>query len=183
MSVLKWLLLLPVKLVAMLLAVLLAPLAAGISMFRADDGLPGWLDWMLTRDNSIDALWQQEQHLSGYAWLPQSPDAYQRSASLRWLARTLWLIRNPAAGLSDMLGYESIGQPVRVWAQRGVWDSGETNWKLRTWPGAFQLQAQIFYRPQGRFFLRVNVGWKSVSNRTRLIYTNHMNPFRQWQKD
>lgn len=39
MSVLKWTLLLPVKLVAMLLAVLLAPLAAGISMFRADDGL------------------------------------------------------------------------------------------------------------------------------------------------
>lgn len=29
----------------------------------------------------------------------------------------------------------------------------------------------------------INIGWKSVSNRTRLIYTNHINPFRQWQKD
>ena len=183
MSILKWLMLLPLKLAAMLAAVLLAPLVAAVSMLRSDGSLPAWLDWTLTRDNSIDALWQQEQHLSGYSWLPQSPDAYQRSDVLRWLARTLWLIRNPAAGLSDMLGYESGGQPVRVWAQRGAWDSGSTNWLVQTWPGAFQLRAQVFYRPHGRFFLRVNVGWKSVSNRTRLIYTNHINPFRQWQKD
>lgn len=180
-SLLRWLALLPVKLLAMLAAVLLAPLAAGVSMFRADDSLPDWLVWMQTADNTLDALWQQEQHLSGYVWLPQSPDAYQRSASLRWLARTLWLIRNPAAGLSDMLGYESIGQPVRVWAQRGVWDSGSTNWLVQTWPGAWQVKAQLFYRAGGTRFLRINLGWKSVSNRSRLIYTSHVNPFRSWK--
>lgn len=178
-SLLRWLALLPVKLLAMLVAVLLAPVVAALSMLRADGSLPGWLCWMLTRDNSIDALWQQEQHLSGYLWLPQSPDAYQRSDALRWLARTLWLIRNPAAGLSDMLGYESIGQPVRVWAQRGVWDSGSTNWLIQTWPGAWQVKAQLFYTPTR--FVRINLGWKSVSNRTRLIYTNHLNPFRSWK--
>ena len=178
-SLLRWLALLPVKLLAMLVAVLLAPLAAGVSMFRADNSLPEWLGWMLTRDNSIDALWQQEQHLSGYLWLPQSPDAYQRGDVLRWLARTLWLIRNPAAGLSDMLGYESAGQPVRVWAQRGVWDGGETNWMVQTWPGAFQVRAQLFYTSTR--FVRINIGWKSVSNRSRLIYTNHLNPFRVWK--
>ena len=69
MSIIKWLMLLPLKLAAMLAAVLMAPLAAGISMFRADDSLPEWLGWMLTRDNSIDALWQQRQHLDGYRWL------------------------------------------------------------------------------------------------------------------
>ena len=180
-SLLRWLALLLVKLVAMLLAVLLAPLAAGISMFRADNSLPEWLGWMLTRDNSIDALWQQRQHLSGYLWLPQSPAAYQRSDALRWLARMLWLIRNPAAGLSDMLGYESAGQPVRVWTQRGVWDGGSTNWLIQTWPGAWQVKAQLFYRQGGRYFLRVNLGWKSVSNRSRLIYTNHINPIRSWK--
>ena len=180
-SILRWLLLLPVKLLAMLVAVLLAPLAAGVSMFRADNSLPEWLGWMLTRDNSIDALWQQEQHLSGYLWLPQSPDAYQRGDVLRWLARTLWLIRNPAAGLSDMLGYESAGQPVRVRAQRGAWDSGSTNWLVQTWPGAWQVKAQLFYQTDGSYFLRINLGWKSVSNRTRLIYTNHLNPFRSWK--
>ena len=184
MSVLKWLLLLPVKLVAMLLAVLLAPVVAALSMLRADGSLPEWLGWMLTRDNSIDALWQQEQHLSGYPWLRDLDEiAFQQDSLLRWLARMLWLIRNPAAGLSDALGYESEGQPVRVWAQYGTWDSGSTNWLIQTWPGAWQVKAQLFYRPQGRFFLRINLGWKSVSNRTRLIYTNHMNPFRQWQKD
>lgn len=183
MSIIKWLMLLPIKLAAVLAAVLLSPLAAGVSMFRADASLPEWLGWMLTRDNPIDALWQQEQHLSGYPWLPQSPDAYQSGDVLRWLARTLWLIRNPAAGLSDMLGYESAGQPVRVWAQRGVWDSGATNWLVQTWPGAWQVKAQLFYQTDGSYFLRINLGWKSVSNRTRLIYTNHINPFRQWQKD
>ena len=182
MSALAWLLLLPLKLVAIVLAVLLSPLAAGLSMFRADSSLPSWLDWMLTRDNPIDALWQQEQHLSGYPWLPQSPSAFQRSDALRWLARALWLIRNPAAGLSDIWGYESAGQQARIWAQRGEWDSGQTNWLLQTWPGAWQLKAQIFYRPSGRFFLRINLGWKSVSNRSRLIYTNHINPFRSWKE-
>ena len=60
MSILKWLMLLPLKLAAMLAAVLLSPLAAGLSMFRADGSLPAWLAWMLTRDNSIDALWQKD---------------------------------------------------------------------------------------------------------------------------
>ena len=71
--------------------------------------------------------------------------------------------------------------PVRVWAQRGVWDGGEANWLIQTWPGAFQVRAQLFYTPTR--FVRINIGWKSVSNRTRLIYTNHINPFRQRQKD
>lgn len=174
--------LLPIKLAAMLAAVLLSPLAAGLSMFRGDGSLPSWLTWTLTRDNSIDALWQQEQHLSGYPWLRDLDEiAFQQDPLLRWLARTLWLIRNPAAGLSDMLGYESAGQPVRVWTQRGVWDSGSTNWLVQSWPGAFQVRAQLFYT--ATHFVRINIGWKSVSNRTRLIYTNHINPFRQWQKD
>ena len=181
-SILRWLLLLPVKLVAIVLAVLLSPLAAGLSMFRADSSLPSWLDWMLTRDNPIDALWQQEQHLSGYPWLRDlDAAAFQQEPLLRWLARTLWLIRNPAAGLSDMLGYESAGQPVRVRAQRGAWDSGSTNWLVQTWPGAWQVKAQLFYQTDGSYFLRINLGWKSVSNRTRLIYTNHLNPFRSWK--
>ena len=176
-SILRWLLLLPVKLVAIVLAVLLSPLAAGLSMFRADGSLPSWLAWMQTADNSLDALWQQEQHLSGYWWLRDlDADAFRQEPMLRWLARALWLIRNPAAGLSDMLGYESGGQPVRVWAQRGVWDGGETNWLVQTWPGAFQVRAQLFYTATR--FIRINIGWKSVSNRTRLIYTNHINPFR-----
>lgn len=182
MSIIKWLMLLPIKLAAMLAAVLLSPLAAGLSVLRADGSLPAWLGWMLTRDNPIDALWQQRQHIEGYTWLRDLPmSAFEHSDWLRWQARTLWLIRNPAAGLSDMLGYESAGQPVRVWAQRGVWDSGSTNWLVQSWPGAFQVRAQLFYT--ATHFVRINIGWKSVSNRTRLIYTNHINPFRQWQKD
>lgn len=50
---------------------------------------------------------------------------------------------------------------------------------LQTWPGAWQVKAQLFYTPTR--FVRINLGWKSVSNRTRLIYTNHLNPFRSWK--
>lgn len=181
-SVLRWVALLPFKLAAMVAAVLLAPLAAGVSMFRADASLPEWLGWMLTRDNPIDALWQQRQHIEGYSWMRDLPvSAFERSGWLRWQARTLWLIRNPAAGLSDLLGYESTGQPVRILAQRGEWDSGSTNWLIQSWPGAWQVKAQLFYRASGKHFLRVNLGWKSVSNRSRLIYTSHINPFRSWK--
>lgn len=182
-SVLGWFIAAPFKLLSMLVAVIVAPFVSAYSIALDVDRLPGWLAWMQTTDNSLDALWQQPQHLSGYAHLGQfNEQDFQRSQFLRWWARTLWLARNPAAGLSDMLGYESAGQPVRILARRGDWDSGRTNWLVHTWPGAWQIKAQLFYRASGKHFLRINLGWKSVSNRTRLIMTIHVNPFRTWKE-
>ena len=60
--ILEWLILLPVKLASIILACLLALPAAALTM--RSNKLPSWLAWMLTTDNGLDALWQQEQHLS-----------------------------------------------------------------------------------------------------------------------
>ena len=79
MSVIKWLLFLPTNLFGGALAVLCSPFAAFLSM--SGKGLPDWLRWIQTHDNSIDTLWQQPHHMERYTtlrgvhpeWCRQSP--------------------------------------------------------------------------------------------------------------
>ena len=187
-AVLVWFIAAPFKLLSMLVAVIVAPFVSAYSIALDVDRLPGWLAWMQTTDNSLDALWQQPQHLSGYAHLRRfSVHDFERSRLLRWWARTLWLARNPGAGLSDSLGVETSGMRREVISQRGEWDSGRSMHRLQVWRNgrgeivAWQFQAQLFYLPGRGLFFRLNVGWKSVSNRSRLIMTAHVNPFRRWR--
>ena len=187
-ALLLWCIAAPFKLLSMVIAVLISPVASAWSIVAGVERLTGVLAWMQTADNSLDALWQQPQHLFGYAHLRRfSAMDFERSLALRWWARTLWLVRNPGAGLSDALGVETAGMHREVVFQRGEWDSGHSMCRLQVWRDgrdavvAWQLQAQLFYQPGGRLFFRLNVGWKSVSERTRLIMTSHVNPFRAWR--
>lgn len=178
MSIIKWLLFLPTNLFGGALAVLLSPFAACLSM--RGKGLPYWLRWMQTHDNSIDALWKQPHHMERYTTLRGvHPEWCRQSPLLRWYCRMLWLIRNPAYGLANIFGHETGGNPGKVIAERGQWDGGATNWKITVWPGAWQVKAQIFY-PGTRYFLRVYIGWKSVSGLPRMMFASHINPFRKF---
>ena len=180
MMILKWLGLLPVMVVADLATIFFAPIAAALSM--GSDALPKWLRWMQTHDNPLDALWQQPRHLKGYSWLnDKKPEDFERSAWLRWQARMLWLIRNPAYGLGIRFGYETNGEKPRVLAHHGQWDSDKTNWLVLRWRGAFQVRAQIFYPFAKSYFLRIYIGWKSTDGKPRLMYAGHVNPFRKWK--
>ncbi|VVD98366.1 hypothetical protein PCO31110_02008 [Pandoraea communis] len=59
-----------------------------------DDGnLPRWLRWFQTFDASIDAGWKD-----GYF-----PAAWGKPPHMRYVARMLWLLRNPAYGLDYWL--------------------------------------------------------------------------------
>ncbi|MBN4667885.1 hypothetical protein HUS70_13870 [Pandoraea nosoerga] len=59
-----------------------------------DDGnLPSWLRWFQTFDASIDAGWRD-----GYF-----PTEWGETPRMRYLARVLWLLRNPAYGLDYWL--------------------------------------------------------------------------------
>ena len=175
-AILKWLALLPVVLLGKLATILCAPVAAYISM--RGDALPRCLRWMQTHDNPIDALWQQPGHMQGYVTLAGvQPPWCAVAPLLRWYARMLWLIRNPAYGLMDALGQPAPSQPARVVAQRGVWDSGRTNWRIQTWPGAWQVKAQIFYTRSS--YLRIYCGWKQPPGAARMMYCCHINPFRK----
>lgn len=178
MSIIRWLALLPVLLLGNAITVICAPVAAYLSM--SGKGLPDWLRWMQTHDNSIDALWQQPRHMERYTTLRGvNPEWCRQSPLLRWYCRMLWLIRNPAYGLANFFGYETGGNPGKVIAERGQWDGGATNWKVTVWPGAWQIKAQIFY-PRTRYFLRVYIGWKSVSGMPRMMMATHINPFRKF---
>lgn len=181
MSVIKWLLLLPVMVITDIITILCSPVAAALSMGK--DALPKWLRWMQTHDNSIDALWQQPHHLRGYRWLRnKQPEDFERSALLRWYARMLWLMRNPGYGLSNYFGYETQGEQPRVLARRGKWDSDTTNWLVLRWSGAWQIRAQIFYPFAPLRYLRIYIGWKSTDGKSRLMYAGHINPFRRWRR-
>ena len=187
-ALLLWCIAAPFKLLSMVVAVCISPIASAWSIVAGVEKLTGVFAWMQTVDNTLDALWQQPQHLSGYAHLRRfSVHDFERSRLLRWWARTLWLVRNPGAGLSDAFGVETVGMHREVIFQRGEWDSGRSMYRLQVWSNgageivAWQLQSQIFYRTGGVMFLRVNVGWKSVSGRSKLIMTTHLNPFRTWQ--
>lgn len=180
MIIVKWLVLLPVLLLGKLITIICAPVAALLSM--RGDALPRWLLWMQTHDNPLDALWQQPRHMAGYATLAGIDPAWCReSPLLRWYCRMLWLIRNPAYGLANVLGHETQGNPGEVIARRGTWDSDSTNWKVTMWDGAWQVQAQLFYPFLRGRYLRIYIGWKSVSGLSRLMFASHINPFRQWR--
>ena len=177
MSILKWLAYLPVVVLGKLLTIVCAPVAAYLSM--RGDALPAWLRWMQTHDNPLDALWQQPAHMRGYETLIGVQPMWCAAAPLlRWYCRMLWLIRNPAYGLMDALGYDAAGQPVRVVAVYGVWGSGKTNWCIQAWPGAWQVKAQIFYTRSR--YLRIYCGWKQPPGAARMMYCCHINPFRKW---
>lgn len=178
MSIIKWLSYLPVVVLGKLLTIVCAPVAAYLSM--PGDALPAWLRWMQTHDNPIDALWQQPEHMRGYETLiGVQPIWCAEAPLLRWYCRMLWLIRNPAYGLMDRLGYDAAGQPVRVVAVYGVWGSGKTNWCIQAWPGAWQVKAQIFYTRSR--YLRIYCGWKQPPGAARMMYCCHINPFRVWR--
>ena len=176
-AIIRWLASLPLVLMGKLITIACAPVAAWLSM--PGDALPQPMRWMQTHDNPIDALWQQPSHMRGYETLTGIQPMWCAAAPLlRWYCRMLWLIRNPAYGLMDMLGYDAAGQPVRVVAVYGVWGSGKTNWCIQAWPGAWQVKAQIFYTRSR--YLRIYCGWKQPPGAKRMMFCCHINPFRKW---
>ena len=176
-AIIRWLACLPIVVLGKLITIVCAPVAAYLSM--RGDALPRPLRWMQTHDNPIDALWQQPAHMRGYETLIGVQPIWCAAAPLlRWYCRMLWLIRNPAYGLMDRLGYDAAGQPVRVVAVYGVWGSGKTNWCIQAWPGAWQVKAQIFYTRSR--YLRIYCGWKQPPGAARMMYCCHINPFRKW---
>ena len=64
MTALRWIACLPIVVLGKLITIIFAPVAAYLSI--RGDALPGWLRWMQTHDNPIDALWQQPDHMAGY---------------------------------------------------------------------------------------------------------------------
>lgn len=77
-----------------LLAFVLAPILAGLSVLLRRDTLPGFLQWFSTVDDTLDG--GQRQH------------GWPAAAGWRlWWQRTCWIARNPAQGFQAIpFGYQ-----------------------------------------------------------------------------
>lgn len=94
----KYILLLPLNLIAPVINLLLAPI---VVLFSNDGWLPKWLSWFQTPDNSLDgdSGWKNEHRL----WRDK-PDV-ETSRFKVYVNRVLWLYRNPMYGFDhDVLG-------------------------------------------------------------------------------
>lgn len=144
----RWFVFLPLSLLMLLLAYVLAPLLA-LCASRAG-WLPGWLSWFQTPDNTLDgdAGWKLDHWQWRYR-LPQWLGEY--------VGRVGWLWRNPAYGFDlDVLGFAAAPGAVRkVWGDQTT-NSNKSYLALATNPDGKRAW-QVFVRWRR---LRINLGWK-----------------------
>ncbi|MBB2678682.1 UNVERIFIED_ORG: hypothetical protein M2312_002186 [Rhizobium esperanzae] len=98
----RYLLCLPVNLALVLLAYLLSPLLAALSLATGPK-LPGMLQWFSTLDADLDG------------GITQAVNGYEPGLSgwRLWWQRTCWICRNPAHGWqSELLGMPAAGATV-----------------------------------------------------------------------
>ncbi|KWV42142.1 hypothetical protein AS026_21270 [Rhizobium altiplani] len=148
-------LLAPIAMLATLLAWVLSPLIAGISMVTGSNQVL-WLRWFYTHDASLDG------------GIEQAHDGYDPNAKglKLWWQRVCWVCRNPASSFDAyVLGYPADGSkvifesgvsypPVRYWAvielksgrrifgyrHKGIW----WGWKHEPIEGLYQIKAKPF---------------------------------------
>lgn len=161
MTILRYLLSVPVFLLACLATFIFGPLACIPD--RAT--LPRWLIWMQTFDADLDNYWT---HGSYANWLKTRFDQhyYDTHAWLRWYCRVLWLWRNPAYTAALYLGFDQKGlhilddnDPDDV-----VWDTFTGPCRLkRTFVNArgqegFLIRQRLYYTE--RWYVQIILGWK-----------------------
>jgi hypothetical protein len=97
----RYLVYLPFNLAFVLLAFILSPFLAALSMLTGPV-LPGFLQWFSTTDDTLDG--GQHQH----------PEIYHPVRGFKlWWQRTCWICRNPAHGWqSRVLGFLTEGHTV-----------------------------------------------------------------------
>jgi len=157
LSIIKWLALAPVAMLANFVGYLVAPF---VVLFASADGwLPKWLWWFQTPDYSLDG---------DYGWMFEHWQF--RDKLPRWLAeyvgRVGWLWRNNVYGFDiDVLG--AVAQPGYVFTIKG--DAGVSNRPL-----VAGLVFRIIINPDGKVYWqlysvkvrdekycwRINLGWK-----------------------
>lgn len=126
--------------------------------------------WAGTFDDCGDAHWYtgRMKEFSIFGWRPFefiTDEEYLESKWLRYVARVLWLYRNPAYTLARDLGFDQtgMGQIERVIDQDKLWDKGypnKTYWRFSNEYGeqGFLYKRQIHIGFQ--FFIELVFGYK-----------------------
>lgn len=156
MMFLAWTVFLPINLIMLFAAYLLAPI---LPLFASDDGwLPNSLAWFQTPDNSLDSDEGWQTH---FTWIKN-----------RYIRRVLWLWRNPAYGFDNTVLSLRIpaNSTIEYYGNNYVSDNPLTaGWVFRTITKNEELIIWQFYTViPYRFFslrcIRINLGWKLWGN-------------------
>lgn len=147
-AVVRWVALLPLSIIMLILAYLLAPI---LPLVASRQGwLPAWLNWFQTPDNSLDGdagwkyeHWQRRYRLPG--WLAE------------YVGRVGWLWRNPAYGFDfSVIGFlAEEGATRQVWGDQAT-DSNKSYVAIAANPSGKKAW-QVYIRWQR---VRINLGWK-----------------------
>ncbi|MCH4546829.1 hypothetical protein MK632_13700 [Rhizobium changzhiense] len=146
-AVLRYLAYLPANLAFVLLAYILAPLLAAISLVTGSR-LPGVLQWFSTLDADLDG--GISQRVKGYR-----PDLTGWGL---WWQRTCWICRNPAHGWqSELLGMPAAGSII---VRQVISETPKNQWYvMETARGVpffcFKRDQPLF----GGFYLKLWFGW------------------------
>ncbi|MBY3500195.1 DUF7338 family protein [Rhizobium laguerreae] len=146
-AILRYLAYLPANLAFVLLAYLLSPLLAALSLL-AGRRLPGILQWFSTLDADLDG--GIRQRVKGYKPGLTGWDL--------WWQRTCWICRNPAHGWqSELLGMPAAGSII---VRQVISETPKSQWYVME--TASGVRFFCFKRDQplfGGFYLKLWFGW------------------------
>lgn len=166
MIYLKWALLAMATLFVNMLAIILSPFIAALSVLLGVKTLPAPLSWFYTHDDDLDG--GQHQHPSLYPAGATGIDLCRQ--------RIRWICRNPGYGFAaNVVGIPVIGEVLQIGnIDDGLWHTfKDANGKKIGWGYRRDLPMG------GRRFAKIWFGWRHPSNdgKTRMIKVM-FNPFR-----
>lgn len=135
----------------LVLAILLSPLLAGLSVLFGMKRLPGFWQWFSTVDDTLDG--GQKQHPTKY------PSGVS-GASL-WWQRTCWICRNPAQGFCVYTFGYSMQSSYMEDEQVGFYDKKRI-YILGNGRRIFSYQRNVPLF--GNFYLKLWFGWAKKTN-------------------
>lgn len=172
--ILKFILLIPLNLIMLVLAFMLAPI---LPLFANENGwLPNYLNWFQTPDNSLDGD-------SGFEIVfPKTMN--------RYLRRVLWLLRNPLYGFDhDVLGIKLQKDDViklsgNEKTSNEPLNEGYVVRKLYRDDKviAFQFYFVKAYNLFGLRCIRINLGWKLWGSSKEGSIKQYVLSFNPWMK-
>lgn len=125
--------------------------------------------WASTFDDCADPHWYtgRMKQFSLFGWMPfkdVTQEQYENSAWLRYVARVLWLYRNPAYTLARDLGFDQNGLKItEVINQDHLWDKGYPNKSLWTFTNEYGEKGFLYQRQIHlgfQFFFECVLGYK-----------------------
>ena len=199
-SILLWAVKVPLLILLSLVAYIIAPFIACFITHAEESEVTGHPSLFPGKPREflipLFRIWQSEDApVDEYYWANYEPngwiqrtfrDKYETSSIARWVYRTAWLMRNPAYGFGNALGYSSTGMYITTaHDNEHLWRTGVTNvswWTARNSYGQVGWCFQMQWHFWGRRCLEIYLGYKLFADGNNKSVAMRLNPFRKYPK-